>query len=228
MKAMILAAGRGERLRPLTDRLPKPLVAVAGEPLLAHQLRWLTRAGIRDVVINLHHLGQQIVDAFGDGRAFGVRIRYSLEPELLDTGGGIVKALPLLGGEPFVVLNGDIYTDFPLDGLDTRLAPGALAHLLVTPRPAFREQGDFEVSDGYVTGRGGDFVYCGIAVLDPQALEGRAAAPFSLRDVFFQAIPRRALTAQIWRGYWTDIGTPEQLRALEERPSVGRSPARGS
>ena len=145
MKAMILAAGRGERLRPLTDRVPKPLAEVGGEPLLAHQLRWLAAAGLRDVVINLHHLGQQIVEAFGDGTAHGVRIRYSEEPTLLETGGGIVNALPLLGDEPFVLLNGDIFTDFPLTRLLTRLAPGAGAHLLVTPRPPFREHGDFDL-----------------------------------------------------------------------------------
>lgn len=218
MKAMILAAGRGERLRPLTDHTPKPLMEVHGEPLLAHQLRWLAAAGIREVVINLHHLGQQIVDVFGDGRGYGVAISYSLEPTLLDTGGGVVKALPLLGNDPFVLLNGDIYTDFPFSELPRQLAADALAHLTVTPRPAFRERGDFEVADGRVIGRGDSHVYCGIALLDPAALLGRRPEPFSLRDVYFDLIGRGAITAQVWPGYWTDIGTREQLEAISARP----------
>lgn len=217
MKAMILAAGRGERLRPLTDRLPKVLAPVAGEPLLAHQLRWLAAAGIRDVVINLHHLGQQIVDAVGDGAAYGVRISYSMEPELLETGGGIVKALPLLGSAPFLVLNGDIYTDFPLAELPQRPPPDALAHLLVTPKPDFRERGDFDVADGWIRGRGDGYVYCGIAVLDPAALTGYPDDHFSLREVFFALLERQALSARVWNGYWSDIGTQAQLEAVDAR-----------
>lgn len=211
---MILAAGRGERLRPLTDRIPKVLAEVGGEPLLAHQLRWLAAAGIGEVVINLHHLGQQIVDAIGDGSRFGVRIRYSPEPELLETGGGLVNALPLLGSAPFLLLNGDIYTDFDFAALPQRPAHGALAHLLVTPRPGFRRHGDFEVTAGRVTARGDGYVYCGIAVLDPAALTGRPRAPFSLRDVYFELIERDALSAQVWHGYWSDVGTLEQLEAV--------------
>lgn len=215
MKAMILAAGRGERLRPLTDRMPKALAPVGGEPLLAHQLRWLAAAGIRDVVINLHHLGQQIVDAVGDGSAFGVRIAYSLEPELLETGGGIVKALPLLGSEPFVILNADIYTDLAFASLPVALAPGALAHLVVTRRPAFRDAGDFDLEDGWICGRGDAFVYCGIAVLDPAAMAGRPAEPFSLREVYFELLEQRGLSAQVHEGYWSDIGTPAQLEEVD-------------
>jgi N-acetyl-alpha-D-muramate 1-phosphate uridylyltransferase len=214
MKAMILAAGRGERLRPITDRLPKPLVEIGGEPLLAHQLRWLAAAGLRDVVINLHHLGQQIVDQFGDGGDYGVRIEYSIENRLLETGGGIVNALPLLGDEPFVILNGDIFTDFPFTALPAAPDVGVQGHLVVTPRPPFRDNGDFEVAGGRVTARGDGYVYCGIAMLDPAALAGRRAEPFSLRDVYFDLMARQALTAQEWRGYWTDIGTPEQLEAV--------------
>ncbi|MFU8818069.1 MAG: nucleotidyltransferase family protein, partial [Pseudomonadales bacterium] len=143
---MILAAGRGERLRPLTDRMPKPMVPVAGRPLLAHQLRWLAKAGLREVVINLHHLGEQIIDTFGDGGDYGLRIRYSPESHLLETGGGIVNALPLLGDDPFLILNGDIFTDFPLTDLPIGLDHGVQGHLVVTPRPAFRDRGDFEVA----------------------------------------------------------------------------------
>lgn len=217
---MILAAGRGERLRPLTDRTPKPLVGVAGRPLLAHQLDWLAAAGIREVVINVHHLAEQIVEAAGDGSRFGVRIRYSRETELLETGGGIVHALPLLGDDPFLVLNGDIFTDLPFAGLPRRLAADLLGHLVVTPRPRFRERGDFEVAGGRISGRGDDYVYCGIAVLDPAALRGREAVPFSLRDVFFELLAERRLSAQIWRGRWTDLGTVEQLDELNAELGV--------
>jgi N-acetyl-alpha-D-muramate 1-phosphate uridylyltransferase len=216
MKAMILAAGRGERLRPLTDRMPKPLVPVAGRPLLFHQLGWLAAAGIHDVVINLHHLGEQIVDAAGDGSAHGVRIRYSHETTRLETGGGIVQALPLLGAEPFLIVNGDIHTDLPLAELPGDLPAGSLAHLVVTPRPPFRNEGDFDVRDGRVTARGDAYVYCGIALLHPAALAGRRPEPFSLRDVFFALLAEGRLSAQIWQGRWTDIGTIEQLESLNE------------
>ena len=211
MRAMIFAAGRGERLRPLTDRVPKVMAEVGGKPLLAHQLAWLAAAGIREVVVNLHHLGQQIVQAFDDGSRYGVHIRYSVEPELLETGGGLVKALPLLGSDPFVIINGDIFTDFPLEDLRRTLAADAQGHLLLTPRPGFRERGDFELDGERVSARGDSYVYCGIAVLDPAALDGRRAAPFSLRDVLFELMARRALTGQVWRGYWTDIGNQAQL-----------------
>ncbi len=221
MKAMILAAGRGERLRPLTDRLPKVLAPLAGEPLLGHQLRWLSAAGIREVVINLHHLGEQIVHFAGDGSAYGVTIAYSREPELLETGGGIVNAMPLLGAEPFIVLNGDIYTDFPFAALPARPPAGASAHLVVTPRPDFRDTGDFEVSGSRVTARGDTYVYCGIAVIDPRAMEGHRAEPFSLRELMFEWLERRCLTAQIWNGYWSDIGTTSQLERVNDRFEPG-------
>lgn len=221
MKAMILAAGRGERLRPLTDRIPKAMAEVNGEPLLAHQLRWLAAAGVRDVVINLHHLGQQIVDAFGDGREHGVRITYSLEPQLLETGGGLVKALPLLGAQPFLVLNADVFTDFDFATLPSAPPAGAGAHLVVTPRPDFRTRGDFEVADGRVVARGDAYVYCCIAVLDPGALAGRDSRPFSLRDVYFELLARGALSAQVFEGYWHDIGTLEHLEAVNARFRTG-------
>ena len=215
MKAMILAAGRGERLRPLTDRLPKALAPVGGEPMLIHQLRWLAAAGIRDVVVNLHHLGEQIVEAVGDGRDFGLEVRYSREETLLETGGGIVNALPLLGEEPFVLLNGDIYTDFPFATLPEAPPTGSLAHLVVTPRPDSRTRGDFEFQDGWIRSRGDGFVYCGIAVLDPAALAGRRIERFSLREVYFALMARGALTAQVWRGFWSDIGDLEALRKVD-------------
>ena len=213
MKGMILAAGRGERLRPLTDSQPKPMLAIAGKPLLEHQLEWLVSAGIREIVINLHHLGEQIESHFGDGSQFGAAISYSHEAERLETGGGIVKALPLLGSDPFLVLNGDIYTDFPLGNLQS-IPPWADIHLLLTPRPAFRDQGDFQFCNGRITARGDSHVYCGISILRPSIFADSKCEPFSLRDLFFKAVAEQRASAQIWSGYWIDIGDEAQLTAL--------------
>jgi MurNAc alpha-1-phosphate uridylyltransferase len=216
-KAMILAAGRGERLRPLTDHTPKPMVNVHGRPLLAHQIEWLTQAGIVDLVINLHHLGEQIETHFGDGTAFGARIRYSHEETLLETGGGIVNALPLLGDAPFLILNGDIYTDFPFEDL-APLPDWADIHLVVTPKPDYRDKGDFEFAEGRITARGDSYVYCGIALLRPEIFAADRAEPFSLRDRFFNAMERGTLSAQVWDGYWIDIGSQARLDAVNARP----------
>jgi MurNAc alpha-1-phosphate uridylyltransferase len=220
MKAMILAAGRGERLRPLTDQVPKPMLEVRGRPLLEHQLEWLAAAGIRDLVINLHHLGEQIEAHLGDGSRFGMRIAYSREAMLLETGGGIVKALPLLGDAPFLVLNGDIFTDFPLNEL-APLPDWADIHLVVTPRPAFRAKGDFQVDGGRVTTRGDDYVYCGIAILRPAMFAGDRPEPFSLREHMFRAIDAGRISAQIWNGFWTDIGDQNQLDTVNASDSNG-------
>ena len=213
---MILAAGRGERLRPLTDHTPKPMVEVQGQPLLAHQIAWLQRAGIRELVINLHHLGEQIEAKFGTGGEYGVHIRYSREQTLLETGGGIVNALPLLGDAPFLLLNGDIFTDFPFASLEA-LPDWADIHLVVTPTPDYRESGDFEFADGRITARGQSYVYCGIAVLRPELFATDRAEPFSLRDRFFAAIEAGTISAQIWDGYWIDIGSQAQLDAVRAR-----------
>ena len=208
---MILAAGRGVRLRPITDSTPKPLLEVGGEPLIIHQIRWLRAAGIDELVINLHHLGEQIERTLGNGADFGVNISYSREAELLETGGGVANALPLLGTDPFVILNGDIYTDFPFTDLQLPLATGTDLHLVMTPKPDFREVGDFTYANGTITARGDDYVYCGIAILRPEIFADRPVAAFSLRDTFFSAVARGAASAQIWQGYWTDIGSLEQL-----------------
>ena len=218
MRAMILAAGRGERLRPLTDRIPKPLAQVGGEPLILHQLRWLAQAGFHDVIINLHHLGAQIEemlsDVNGEGEGLGLRIHFSREPELLDTGGGIVKALPLLGDGFFLLLNGDIFTTFPLSNLPSELPDGVDMHLLLTPTPGFRDRGDFEFNQGRILGRGNSHVYCGICIIRSSLFAGRVVKPFSLRDDLFEALRENRLSAQVWDGYWTDIGTLDQLEAV--------------
>ena len=223
MKAMILAAGRGERLRPLTDHTPKPLVTIGGQPLIGHQLRWLADAGVREVVINLHHLAEQIEQAIGDGANWGVEIRYSVEDDLLETGGGITKALPLFGGDPFIILNGDIWTDYPLRLLPRFLGADTLAHLVLTPRPGHLDGGDFGLVNGHVTRtRERPYTYCGIAVLAPALLQGRAVAPFSLREPLFEAINRRRVTGELHTGNWTDIGTPAQLKTLQEIYAAGQ------
>ena len=215
MRAMILAAGRGERLRPLTERVPKPLLRLGGEPLIVHQLRWLHRAGIRDVVINLHHLGEAIEQALGTGTDLGVRIRYSRESELLDTGGGIKRALPDLGPGPFVVLNGDIWTNYAFRDL-TAVRP-AKAHLVLTPTPAYKDRADFhlDTTDGARHVRRGadnDLTYCGIAVFAESLFDDTPRRPFPLTDPLFGAVDRGEVTGEIFNGTWIDIGTPEELK----------------
>jgi MurNAc alpha-1-phosphate uridylyltransferase len=220
---MILAAGRGERLRPLTDHTPKPLVMIGEAPLIGHQLSWLASAGIHEVVINLHHLAADIKQVIGNGAHWGVEIRYSLEDELLETGGGIAKALPLLGADPFLILNGDIWTDFPLGSLPTRLGADTLAHLVLTPHPDHLDSGDFGLLDGYVTRTEiRPYTYCGISVIAPALLRGRAVAPFSLREPLFEAITRRQITGEVFDGRWTDIGTPEQLKMVQDNFASSR------
>jgi MurNAc alpha-1-phosphate uridylyltransferase len=212
MRAMILAAGRGERLRPLTDRIPKPLLPIAGEPLIAHQLRWLARAGIADVVINLHHLGDAIATALGDGAAFGIRIAYSRETTRLETGGGIVKALPLLGAQPFLVLNGDIWTDFPFEAL--QIGQTDVARLVLVEKPPHRSAGDFGLIGDRVTRTARSHVYCGIAMLHPRLFAAAPTGPFSLRDLLFEAADAGLVGGETWSGRWIDIGTPDQLDAV--------------
>ena len=216
MKAMILAAGLGRRLAPLTNRTPKPLLPIAGEPLLVRQIRQLNRAGYNDIVINLHHLGEQITATLGDGNGLGVNIQYSHEDILLDTGGGIVRALPKLGDAPFMVLNGDILTDFDFTDLPTAFTPDTLGHLVVTEKPASRDHGDFNVGNQRITERGDDWVYCGIAVLDPRLFVNAPQGAFSLRDIYFAALAKNQLSAQIHAGYWTDIGDLKEYAAVRD------------
>ena len=213
MKAMILAAGRGERLRPLTERLPKPMIPIGSEPLIVHQIRWLRRAGIRDVVVNVHHLAEQIVRGLGSGADLGVRIHYSREDDLLETGGGVKRALPLLRPGPFVVLNGDIWTNYPLRRL-LDLQPER-AHLVLTPTPPHLSHGDFHLHDGAVR-RGGDddHTYCGIAVLAEALFADAPDGAFSLRELFFKAAAEGLLSGESFTGTWIDIGTPEQLKRV--------------
>jgi N-acetyl-alpha-D-muramate 1-phosphate uridylyltransferase len=217
MKAIVLAAGRGERMRPITDRIPKPLVPVGGKPLIAYHLESLARSGVRDVVINLSHLGAQIPAALGDGSRFGVRIAYSDEgPVPYETGGGIVNALPLLAPGPFIVVNGDIWTDFDFGTLV--LDEGAHARLVLVPNPPHVARGDFGLEGDVVVEREHDrYTYSGIGVYSPEFFAGCAPGKFPLLPLLKRAIAARRLRGQVYRGDWCDIGTPERLATLEAR-----------
>lgn len=225
MKAIVLAAGRGERMRPLTDRIPKPLVPVAGKPLIAYHLEALARAGVRDIVINLSHLGAQIPAALGDGSRFGVRVQYSDEgPVPFETGGGIFHALPLLGPGPFIVVNGDIWTDFDFSAL--ALDPGADARLVLVTNPPHVARGDFGLDGDYVIESDRDrFTYSGIGVYSPEFFAGCEPGKFPLLPLLKRALAARRLRGQVYRGEWSDIGTPERLAALEQQLHASRSVA---
>lgn len=218
--AFILAAGRGSRLAPLTDDIPKPMLDIHGQPLICHQLQWLQRAGIEKVVINLFHLGRQIRDELGNGNRFGLDIFYSEEPELLETGGAIQQARELLGESPFLLLNGDIWTDFDFTNLPKTLPDHLAGHLVVTPTPDHRDAGDLQLAHHRVR-RPTDtaqrnWVYCGIALVKA-AIVGEQTGAFSLRDSLFTAAESGQLAAQPFHGHWTDIGTIDQLIALRRQ-----------
>jgi MurNAc alpha-1-phosphate uridylyltransferase len=214
---MLLAAGRGERMRPLTDSVPKPLVKVGGRALIAWHLAALARAGIQDVVINLSWLGEQLRAALGDGRELGVRIRWSEEgPVPLETGGGIFRALPELGSAPFLVVNADIWTDIDFGRLI--LAPGALAHLVLVPNPAHHPRGDFGLEAGRIVEREQErLTYSGVGVYRPEFFAGCTAGRFPLLPLLRRAIAAQKVTGEEHRGQWCDVGTPERLARLESR-----------
>jgi MurNAc alpha-1-phosphate uridylyltransferase len=227
MKAMILAAGRGERMRPLTDTTPKPLLAAGGRPLIEWHLERLARAGIRDIVINHAHLGARIEQALGDGGRYGVRIAYSPEPEgALETAGGIANALPLLGFPPFLVVNGDIWCDYDFghaaDIAGELQRSGRLAHLLLVPNPPHHPQGDFGRDGGRVSREGHMLTYAGIAVFQRALFEGIAAGDRArLAPLLYAAVERGEVSGDYYWGRWTDVGTPERLAALDRALATG-------
>lgn len=216
MKAMILAAGKGERLRPLTLHTPKPLVRVAGVPLIEYHLRALAAAGVSEVVINHAWLGQQIEDHLGDGQRFGVAIRYSAEGEPLETGGGIFRALPLLGDAPFLLINGDIWCDYPFAALSRPLS--GLAHLVLVDNPGHHPEGDFVLEGVRVeTARDGmpNLTYSGIAVLDPRLFAGCSPGAFKLAPLLRRAMAEGQVSGERFAGRWVDVGTHERLAEIE-------------
>ncbi|MBK5508895.1 N-acetylmuramate alpha-1-phosphate uridylyltransferase MurU [Pseudomonas sp. TH15] len=216
MKAMILAAGKGERMRPLTLTTPKPLVRAGGVPLIEYHLRALAAAGFTEIVINHAWLGQQIEDYLGDGSRYGLSIQYSPEGEPLETGGGIFRALPLLGNEAFVVVNGDIWTDYDFNALRQPIA--GLAHLVLADNPAHHPAGDFLLVDGQVRDGQPDaktLTYSGIAVLHPDLFDGCTAGAFKLAPLFRTAMAAGKVSGERLNGHWVDVGTYERLAEAE-------------
>jgi MurNAc alpha-1-phosphate uridylyltransferase len=217
MKAMILAAGLGKRMRPLTDHCPKPLLQVGGKALIEYHLEALVAAGVTDIVINHAYLGEQIEAALGDGQRYGARIVYSSETEPLETAGGIMRALPLLGDAPFIVINGDIWTDYPLAALVDK--PVELAHLVMVNNPAHNPDGDMSLAvDGSLRreGPGQRCTFAGISVLSPALFAGfEAQAAIPLLQPLLPAMRRGAVSGERFDGRWVDVGTPERLAALD-------------
>ncbi|HJV94003.1 MAG TPA: nucleotidyltransferase family protein [Azonexus sp.] len=218
MKAMILAAGRGERMRPLTDHTPKPLLMAGGKPLIAWHLERLAAAGFRDVVINHAHLGGQIEAALGDGAPWGLRIAYSPEPPgALETAGGIATALPLLGDQPFLVVNGDIYCDWDFNR--ARQLEGKIAHLVMVDNPAHHAGGDFSLDGEHVTSaQGGQtLTYAGIGLFIPAFFANvTPGSVMKLRPLLDAAIAAGTLTGERHAGRWVDVGTPQRLAELDQ------------
>lgn len=215
MKAMILAAGRGERMRPLTDNTPKPLLQAGGHTLIDYHLRALAQAGYESVVINHAHLGEKLEQALGDGSRYGLSIAYSPEGTPLETGGGIFHALPLLGDEPFLVINGDIWTDYPLERLKTRSVQ--LAHLVLVDNPPQHPKGDFALREGRVSETEGErLTFTGIGVYRPELLAGCKPGAFPLAPILRRAMAADQVSGEHYQGRWFDIGTPERLAQLDE------------
>lgn len=215
MKAMVLAAGRGERMRPLTDHTPKPLLLVADKPIIVHTIIQLVNAGFTDIVINHAHLGAQIEATLGNGQQFGATIHYSPEGEQgLETAGGIINALPLLGNEVFLVVNGDIATDFDFSSLNN--IPVDLAHLVLVPNPEHHPKGDFGLNNaGLVNEQANEpLTFSGIGLYSPKLFHNLPAGSRKLGPLLRQAINKQQVSGQKFTGFWMDIGTPERLQEL--------------
>lgn len=212
-RAMVLAAGRGMRMRPLTDTTPKPLLRVCGRPLLDWQLEKLAAAGVREVVVNGAWLKEQIAAFVGRPR-YGLTLHFSAEPPGgLETAGGIVQALPLLGDAPFIVVNGDVFTDYDYARLSQ---PDGLAHLVLVPSPAHHPEGDFGLQGGRVTPTG-PWTFAGISVLDPELFAGVTPGPQPLAPLLRQAMDAGQVSGERYTGLWCDVGTPQRLAALNAR-----------
>ena len=217
MKAMLLAAGRGERLRPLTDRTPKALVPVGGKPLIAWHLERLAASGCREAVINVSHLGEQIVDYVGDGKRFGLRVAFSREAEPLETAGGIAQAQPLLGELPFLLVNADVYCEVDFRSLLAHELGALVTHLVLVPNPPHRAQGDFSLRERMVSKDGTPrYTYSGVAVMSPQLVRTvRRGAKAPLAPLLFSAADEHRISGEVFNGLWQDVGTMERLAELE-------------
>lgn len=230
MRALILAAGRGERMRPLTDALPKPLLPAGGRPLIDYHIDALARAGIRNLVVNLSWLGDKLRAYLGDGSRYGVRISFSEEgPVPLETGGGIHQALGLLGDAPFWVVNGDINCDFAFD--QRGLPPGRLAHLVLVANPPQHPAGDFVLADGLVCGDepagASRLTFAGISLLHPALFAGARPGRFPLAPLLREAARRGQVSGERHPGRWTDVGTPQRLAQLDAMLGQAGQPVSG-
>lgn len=219
MKAMILAAGQGKRLRPYTEHTPKPLLKVAGKALIEYHLERLAAAGFKNIVINVAYLGEQIEKALGDGRRWQLSIRYSKELAPLETAGAIVHAASLLDEQPFLLVNADVWTDFPFECMHSRaLDPHSLGHLVMVANPKHNTRGDYSLDgEGYLCNkRESAYTFSGISLINPKLVLAYAARrpAFPLSEVFQDGIKRRRLTGEVFRGQWWDIGTPQRLCEL--------------
>jgi MurNAc alpha-1-phosphate uridylyltransferase len=228
VKVLLLAAGVGKRMRPLTLTAPKPMLLVKGKPLIEYHVDALVKAGYRDLVINLHYLGNQIEEFLGSGNKFGASIVYSREAELLETAGGILNALSLLGNEPFMVVNSDIFTDFNFATLRDRFSADipdskTMGHLVLVDNPLEHPHGDFSLSSSQREGfylledkPGRKLTFSGISVFRPELFAGLKPGPSKLLDLLVPAIKNQRITAEHYRGDWVDTGTPDRLQALNE------------
>jgi len=228
VKVLLLAAGEGKRMRPLTLTAPKPMLLVKGKPLIEYHVNALVKAGYSELVINLHHLGNQIEEFLGNGERFRATISYSHEVELLETAGGVLNALPLLGNKPFMVVNADIFTDFNFATLRDRFSADTaykrtLGHLVLVDNPLENPAGDFSLSNGqqegfHLLGNNQDrtLTWSGISVFYPELFAGLNPGPSKLLDLLVPAINLGRITAEHYQGYWVDTGTPERLQALNE------------
>jgi MurNAc alpha-1-phosphate uridylyltransferase len=215
--ALILAAGLGERMRPLTDHTPKPLLLAGGKPLIIWHLEKLAAADVRYVVINTSHLADQLPEALGDGSRWGMRIRYAYEgPQPLETGGGMLNALPLLGPEPFIVVSADIYSDYDYASLPAE--PPGLAHLVMVPNPTWHTHGDFALRDGTLAeqGDGERLTFGNIGVYRPELVRDESPGRFKLLPMYQQAMREGKLSGERYDGFWRNIGNPQQLAELNE------------
>jgi MurNAc alpha-1-phosphate uridylyltransferase len=226
LKAMLLAAGRGERMRPLTDATPKALLPAGGEPLVVRLIGQLAAAGFAELVVNYAHLGAQIEAALGDGARFGVRIRYSPERAALETAGGIANALALLGPAPIVAVNADLHTDYPFGALRGALRADADAHLVLVDNPPHHPAGDFALAGGRVANRGAPMLtFSGIGVYRPALFAGIAPGERApLAPLLRAAADRGRLGGEHFAGRWIDVGTPERLARLDEELRAGGAP----
>ncbi|HYN78807.1 MAG TPA: nucleotidyltransferase family protein [Lamprocystis sp. (in: g-proteobacteria)] len=217
MRAMILAAGRGNRMRPLTDQTPKPLLLAGGKPLIQYHIERLVAVGVQEIVINHAHLGGRLEEALGDGGRYGASIRYSAEGEgqALETGGGIFKALPWLGPEPFIVVNGDIWTDCPFG--DLTLPDQGLAHLVLVENPPHNPTGDFTLDRGRVFAAGASrLTFSGVGLYHPALFAACRPGAFPLAPLLRRAMEDNRVSGQLHHGHWFDIGTPERLQELDQ------------